>query len=282
MNTIHNSAQAATSITSLSEKTDSQSELLPAQNIRVQVNKLSLKRSGRLILNKLNLRLLDCGITSIIGPSGAGKTSLLRCVNGLDKDWKGDITIDGIASKRWPKGEDALRQHIGLIGQKPTVFPCSIANNVMFGIRGKLRKKDNSELIEHCLKQAALWDEVCDRLDHNAQTLSLGQQQRLCIARALAVKPAVLLLDEPTASLDPRSKNKIEASLQSLSKTMPIVVVTHDLEQVRRLGGHTLFMCDGILIEQANSATLLDTPQRVETREFFQWSSCDCPPEENE
>lgn len=263
----------------VADKVIEQTQLKADNKTQVEVSDLSLKRSGRLILNKLNLNLNEQGITSIIGPSGAGKSSLLRCINGLDKDWQGTINIDGITSKNWPKGEDALRQHIGLIGQKPTVFPCSIADNVVFGLRGKQRKQATHCLIEFCLKQAALWDEVSDRLDHSAQTLSLGQQQRLCIARALAVKPAVLLLDEPTASLDPRSKNKIEASLHGLSKSMPIVVVTHDLEQVRRLGGNALFMCDGTLIEQAESTTLLDEPQRIETREFFQWSSCDCPPE---
>ncbi len=247
------------------------------RKIRIEINGLSLKRAGRIILNRLNLSLANRGITAIIGPSGAGKSSLLRCMNGLVNDWQGEIIIDGVASKQWPCGADALRRHIGLIAQKPTVFPCSIAGNVLFGIRGKQRRQDNGELIESCLKQAALWDEVCDRLDHDAQTLSVGQQQRLCIARALAVKPAVILLDEPTASLDPRSKNKIEASLRGLATSMPVVVVSHDLDQVRRLGGHTLFMCDGKLIEQGNSETLLSTPQRVETREFFQWSMCDCP-----
>ncbi|PCH60929.1 MAG: hypothetical protein COC05_02725 [Gammaproteobacteria bacterium] len=253
------------------------SQPTPSQKIRVEVSELSLKRAGRVILNKLNLSLADTGITAVIGPSGAGKSSLLRCMNGLIKDWQGEIIVDGVASKHWPAGEDALRQHIGLIAQKPTVFPCSIADNVLFGIRGKKRRHDNSQLIESCLKQAALWDEVSDRLNHDAQTLSIGQQQRLCIARALAVKPAVILLDEPTASLDPRSKNKIEASLHGLAKTMPVVVVTHDLDQVRRLGGQAFFMCDGTLIEQGDSETLLNTPQRIETREFFQWSVCDCP-----
>ncbi len=258
------------------------SQAAPLRQTRVVISELSLKRAGRTILNNLNLSLADQGITSIIGPSGAGKSSLLRCMNGLAKDWQGKITIDGVCSRRWPEGDHALCQHIGLIGQKPTVFPCSIADNVLFGIRGKQRRQDNKALIKFCLQQAALWGEVCDRLNHDAQTLSIGQQQRLCIARALAVKPAVILLDEPTASLDPRSKNKIEASLYELAKNMPVVVVTHDLDQVRRLGGHALFMCDGKLIEQADSTTLLDTPQRIETREFFQWSICDCPPDTNE
>lgn len=246
----------------------------------VEIHQLCLKRADRRILNNLCLNIAKRGITTIIGPSGAGKSSLLRCLNGLNDDWQGEIKISGISTKRWPAGEDALRRHIGLIAQKPTVFPCSIAENVLFGIRGKQRRHDHSALIVSCLKQAALWDEVHDRLNDHAETLSVGQQQRLCIARALAVKPAMILLDEPTASLDPRSKNKIEASLLQLANTMPVVVVTHDLDQVERLGGYTAFMCDGSLIEQGHCKELLKHPQRVETREFFQWSVCDCPTDE--
>ena len=250
------------------------------QSPYIEINELSLVRGKQSILSNIKFTIDKTGITSIIGPSGAGKSSLLRCINGLNSDWKGSLRVNEIDIKQWPKGEDTLRRHVGLIGQKPTVFPCSIADNVIFGVRGKLRKKDNSTLVEHCLKRAALWDEVYDRLDSSAETLSLGQQQRLCIARALAVEPAILLLDEPTASLDPRSKNKIEASLHKLAKTMPIVIVTHDLDQLSRLDGQIIFMCDGKLIEQGSSEQLLNRPRRVETKEFFQWSMCDCPPEQ--
>ncbi len=247
--------------------------------ILLEINNLSLVRSGHRILNNFAMTLPQRGITSIIGPSGAGKSSLLRCINGLNNDWSGQIHIAGANTKRWPDGEDALRRQVGLISQKPTVFPCSIADNVIFGIRGKQRRQEQTKLIQSCLEKAALWDEVHHRLKDRAETLSIGQQQRLCIARALAVKPSLLLLDEPTASLDPRSKNKIEASLKQLAEKMPIVIVTHDLDQLERLAGHAVFMCDGNLIEQGLCKDLLNQPQRVETREFFQWSVCDCPPD---
>lgn len=244
----------------------------------LEVAGLSLQLAGNPVLRELHLSLPATGITTVIGPSGAGKSSLLRCLNGLTPLWRGEINIEGVSTRQWPGGEDALRRHIGLIAQKPTVFPCSIAHNVIFGIRGRLRRRDNRDLIEDCLKKAALWDEVHERLHHSALSLSVGQQQRLCIARALAVNPRLLLLDEPTASLDPRSKNKIEASLHEMARVLSIMVVTHDMEQVRRLGGNTLFMCDGRLIERGSANELLDSPKRVETREFFQWSVCDCSP----
>ena len=140
-----------------------------------------------------------------------------------------------------------MRQCVGLIHQKPALFPCSIHDNVIFGLRGKQRKNRSAGLIEQCLRQAALWDEVHNRLHAPANILSIGQQQRLCLARALALSPSVLLLDEPTASLDPRSKQLIEASLLKLAENMPILCVTHDIEQARRLDGTWIQRCSVIL-----------------------------------
>jgi len=126
------------------------------------------------------------------------------------------------------------------------------------------------------LRQAALWDEVKNRLHDGALTLSVGQQQRLCIARALALAPKMLLLDEPTASLDPRSKQFIEISLLKLAQEMPLLCVTHDIEQAKRLGGQIIFLCDGRLIESGNSEDFFARPKRLESREFLRWSVCDC------
>ncbi|MCF6208135.1 MAG: ATP-binding cassette domain-containing protein, partial [Ghiorsea sp.] len=172
--------------------------------------------------------------------------------------------------------EDNLRKFMGLIAQKPAVFPVSIAENVTFGLSRKQRKQDTSVRIHDCLTQAALWDEVKDRLHQPAVTLSIGQQQRLCLARALALQPSVLLSDEPTASLDPRSKQLIEISLRTLAKNMPVLCVTHDLEQAKRLQGQLIFMCDGKIIETGDSQALLQNPQKLETREFLRWEVCDC------
>lgn len=250
-------------------------ELCPSSPY-VCLDNVSLSLSGKSILKDVSFTVPATGIISLIGPSGAGKSSLLRCVTLLYANWQGAISIDGIATSAWRGGEDDLRRHIGLIAQKPAVFPASIYQNVTFGLSRKERKQDQSELVEQCLHQAALWNEVKDRLHSPANTLSVGQQQRLCLARALVLKPKVLLLDEPTASLDPRSKQLIEASLHDLARHMPVLCVTHDLEQAQRLQGQVIFMCDGKIIEIAAANDFFQHPERLEAREFLRWSVCDC------
>jgi phosphate transport system ATP-binding protein len=240
------------------------------------VEQLCLQLDNKRILKNISFSLPTTGITTLIGPSGAGKSSLLRCLNMLYSTWEGEIYIDKTNIKQWQGGEDSLRKFVGLIAQKPAIFPASIAENVIFGLSHKQRKQDTSSLIHHCLSQAALWDEVKDRLNQPAITLSIGQQQRLCLARALALQPSILLLDEPTASLDPRSKQLIEISLRTLAKNMSVLCVTHDLEQAKRLQGQLIFMCDGKVIETGDSQMLLQNPQKLETREFLRWEVCDC------
>ena len=242
----------------------------------VSLASVSLHLSGKQILKDVSFSLPETGITSLIGPSGAGKSSVLRCLTGLYHDWQGTILVGGTHTRKWQGGEDALRRHMGLIAQKPSVFPASIYDNVIFGLSRKERKQAQSERVEHCLKQAALWDEVKERLHQSAGALSLGQQQRLCLARALVLEPKVLLLDEPTASLDPRSKQLIEASLHDLAQDISILCVTHDLEQAKRLQGQVIFMCDGKIIEVATANDFFEHPERLETREFLRWSVCDC------
>ncbi|MDQ7004139.1 MAG: ATP-binding cassette domain-containing protein [Ghiorsea sp.] len=241
----------------------------------LRIETLSLKLEGKQILKEISFSLPNTGITTLIGSSGAGKSSLLRCINMLYHDWSGTIHIDEKNIKQWQGGDDNLRRFIGLIAQKPAIFPVSIAENVTFGLPRKQRKQDTSELIHHCLNQAALWNEVKDRLNQPAITLSIGQQQRLCLARALALKPSILLLDEPTASLDPRSKQLIEVSLHTLANHMPILCVTHDLEQAKRLQGQMVFMCHGQVIETGASQSLLQNPRKLETREFLHWEASD-------
>jgi len=237
---------------------------------------LSLRLSDECILKDISFSLPAQGMSSLIGPSGAGKSSLLRCLTLLYDNWQGSIHINTTSIRAWHGGADDLRRHIGLIAQKPSVFPASIYENVIFGLSRKQRKQDQSKRVETCLRQAALWDEVKKRLHSPANTLSLGQQQRLCLARALALEPKVLLLDEPTASLDPRSKQLIEASLHDLAKNMPILCVTHDLEQAKRLQGQVIFICDGKIIEIATANDFFTRPERLESREFLHWSVCDC------
>ncbi len=252
------------------------SPLKPLSAPPLQVEQLTLQLGGQSVLQALSFTLPTQGITSLIGPSGAGKSSLLRCLNGLENHWRGSILVDGANVRHWRGGWDQLRRHIGLIAQKPVVFNASIRANVAFGLQGWRTRRRAEALIEQSLHQAALWDEVKERLDAPATTLSVGQQQRLCIARALAIKPKILLLDEPTASLDPRSKQLIEQTMLQLAETMPLICVTHDLEQARRLNGQFIFICDGRVIEQGACEQVLDQPQAIETREFLRWNVCDC------
>jgi len=242
----------------------------------ISIEHLYLNLQGKAILKDLNFTMPSTGMTTLIGPSGAGKSSLLRCMNLLQSDWTGEIKVLGQSVKQWSTGEDDLRKFMGFIAQKPAVFPTSIFKNVTFALDKSTHQADLKDWVQQCLQQAALWDEVKDRLHQSALTLSIGQQQRLCLARALALQPSVLLLDEPTASLDPRSKQLIESSLLELSKTMPVLCVTHDLEQAKRIQGQVIFMCVGKIIEIGECDTVFNTPQKLETREFLRWDVCDC------
>ena len=246
-----------------------------SQTTSLVIEGLSLSMDGVDILRDISAVLPKRGITTLIGPSGAGKSSLLRCINGLQQGWQGRILLDNQDLQEWPGGWDQLRRHVGLIAQKPCVFPVSIRDNVTFGLTQQQRRHGDL-VVEQSLQQAALWDEVKDRLNSPAATLSLGQQQRLCIARALAVAPQLLLLDEPTASLDPGSKQLIEESMLLLARQMPILSVTHDIEQSKRIGNYIIFMCEGKLIESGEMKSFFRQPQRLESKEFIRWSVCDC------
>jgi phosphate transport system ATP-binding protein len=195
-------------------------------------------------------------------------------LNRLHEQWQGKITLRNQCIHH--DDADALRRKIGLIAQKPAVFPCSIRDNVSFGLTSVQRKHINPRHIQTALQQAALWQEVEQRLDEPASHLSVGQQQRLCLARALILQPSLLLLDEPTSALDPRSRDIIEHSMTALSQDMPLFWVSHDLEQAQRISSHIIFICDGKLIEQADADSFFKHPKRIESREFLRWSVCDC------
>ena len=244
------------------------------QKNSLSINHLSLQLEGRTILSDITARLPATGITCLIGPSGAGKSTLLRCINRLHEQWQGEISLAD-QSVRIPDA-DKLRRKIGLIGQKPALFPCSIRNNVSFGLSHQQRKNIDTETIRATLTQAALWQEVEHRLDEPAEHLSVGQQQRLCLARALMLKPAMLLLDEPTSALDPRGRDMIERTMLDIAKSMPLLWVSHDIDQARRIATHIIFICDGKLIEQGDADSFFHHPRRIESREFLRWSVCDC------
>ncbi len=234
----------------------------------------------RKILDDVDIEIYEGSITAVIGPSGTGKSSLLRSLNRLN-DLIPGARVEG---RVYYRGMDIysdrvnvyyLRTRIGMVFQKPVVFPTSIYENVAFGLR--INGVDDEEVIrgrvEEALRQAALWDEVRDRLDDDAYNLSTGQQQRLCLARTLAIRPDVLLLDEPTSYLDPRSTRKVEDVLLSLKGMMTIVIVTHSLSQARRIADYLLVVMPdednvGRVIEYGPAEEVFNNPRDERTREY--------------
>jgi len=214
----------------------------PQSTSALEVRHLTVTVGGRTILRDICLSIGRQEVFGIIGPSGAGKSTLLRALNrllDLNKDYhiQGDVALYGKSIYAAHTNVDDLRARIGMVFQQPVVFPVSIFQNVVFGLRHqrKVRRSEWPSVVERALREASLWEEVRDRLDHSALQLSIGQQQRLCVARALAMNPEVLLMDEPTSSLDVKSAGAIEALILSLKATRSIVLVTHNLAQARRV-----------------------------------------------
>ena len=221
-------------------------------------------------------------ITGFIGPSGCGKSSVLRCFNRTN-DLIDNFSIEG---RVLFEGEDiyadsidpvAVRRFIGMVFQQPNPFAMSIFDNVAFGLRINRYKGDLAERVETALRQAALWDEVKDKLKRSGLSLSGGQQQRLCIARAIATSPAVLLMDEPCSALDPIATRRIEELMLELKEQYTIALVTHNMQQARRVADHTAFMGvdieegrrTGYLVEYADTQTLFENPREALTREYL-------------
>ena len=217
-------------------------------------------------------------VTAIIGPSGCGKSTLLRCLNRMHETVptarvEGSVLVHGMDIYGKDVSPIALRRHIGMVFQRPSPFPTmSIRDNVAAGlrVRGKrISRAAIDEIVERALRRAALWDEVKDRLRTSALGLSGGQQQRLCIARALANDPEVLLLDEPTASLDPISTQKVEDLVYELRQEVTVVIVTHNMQQAARVSDRTAFMLAGDLVEVAPTAKLFTTPADDRTEAYI-------------
>lgn len=203
---------------------------------------LSITAGSKTILNPVTLDIAGGGVFGIIGPSGAGKSTFLKSLNRLTElshglTVSGQVYFDGEAVYAANVDPDVLRSRIGILFQQPVVFPSSILANTLFGVRhlGVVPKRDRAETAERALRQAALWDEVKDRLKKPAQQLSVGQQQRLCLARTLATGPQAILMDEPTSALDPKSTEAIEALILDLKTSHSIVLVTHNLRQTERV-----------------------------------------------
>ena len=208
----------------------------------LEIRALNVSTNTRLLLRDVNLRIERHQVFALIGASGAGKSTLLRCLNRLvelDPGLRvaGDVLLDGRSIYGARVDGDALRARVGILFQQPVVFPVSIRRNVLFGVRHarKLTRPEADALVERTLRDAALWDETRDRLHEPAIKLSVGQQQRLCLARTLALDPEVILMDEPTSSLDANSTAAIEQQILRLRDTRTIVLVTHNLGQAARI-----------------------------------------------
>ncbi len=242
---------------------------------KLVINNLDLYYGEFHALKDVNLDIEEKEITAFIGPSGCGKSTLLKSINRMNdlvKNCKitGDITLEGEDVYR-QLDINQLRKKVGMVFQKPNPFPMSIYDNVAFGPRthGIHSKAELDDIVERSLKQAALWDEVKDRLHKSALGMSGGQQQRLCIARALAIEPDVLLMDEPTSALDPISTVKIEELVIQLKKNYTIVIVTHNMQQAVRISDKTAFFLMGEVVEYNKTSQLFSLPQDERTENYI-------------
>jgi phosphate transport system ATP-binding protein len=258
--------------------TSAQPSAEPTVTPRLSVHGLNAFFGAACAVRDVSVVLPDRFVTAIIGPSGCGKSTLLRCLNRMHETLplarvEGQVMLDGQDIYGRAVNVTALRQHIGMVFQRPTPFPTmSIRDNVAAALLTappRPSRADTDEIVERALRRTALWDEVKDRLRDSATGLSGGQQQRLCIARALAIEPEVLLLDEPTASLDPISTQKVEELVYELRRDMTVVIVTHNMQQAARVSDRTAFMLAGELVEVAPTTTLFTTPRDPRTEAYI-------------
>lgn len=240
------------------------------------VNNLRLSYGDKEALHGIDMVIPQKRVTAFIGPSGCGKSTLLRCFNRMNDlvdgcNIEGEILLD--KQNIYKKGVDVaeLRRRVGMVFQKPNPFPKSIYENVAYGLRiqGINKKRQIDEAVEWALKSAALWDEVKDRLHESALGMSGGQQQRLVIARTIAVKPEVLLLDEPASALDPISTLKIEELIHELKNDFTIAIVTHNMQQAARVSDYTAFMYMGDMIEFGDTDQLFTNPTKKKTEDYI-------------
>jgi phosphate transport system ATP-binding protein len=245
-------------------------------NSSIRIQDLNIRYGAHHALRDITADIPARGITVIIGPSGCGKTTLLRSLNRLleegdEAQVSGRVLLDGADIYRRGVDVTDVRTRIGMLAPKPFPLPMSIFDNVAYGprIHSQRNGKRLDLVVQRYLQAAGLWDEVQDRLQSPAARLSTGQQQRLCLARALAVEPEVLLCDEPTSALDPLSAQRIEAQLQALKQGMTIVVVTHLLRQARRLADHVIFLWMGELVESGPASQVFGDPQDARTRAYL-------------
>lgn len=242
---------------------------------KFDIEKLNLHYGAFHALKDINMQIDEHKITAFIGPSGCGKSTFLKTLNRMN-DLVENVKIDGkveLDGQNIFKDMDAitLRHKVGMVFQQPNPFPKSIYDNIAYGPRifGITKKADLDEIVERSLRQAAIWDELKDRLNKSALGLSGGQQQRLCIARTLAVEPEVILMDEPTSALDPISTSKIEDLAMELKDKYTIVIVTHNMQQAARISDKTAFFLLGEVVEYNNTGDLFANPRDERTESYI-------------
>jgi phosphate transport system ATP-binding protein len=245
-------------------------------NTHIEVKDLNVHYGSAHALKNIQVKIPNCQVTAVIGPSGCGKSTLLRSFNRMLETMDGvqvtgGVLVDG--ENIYAPGADVprLRRKMGLLSQRPFPLPMSIYDNVAYGprIHDLVNRSELDHTVEKYLRMANMWDEVKDRLHEPAARLSIGQQQRLCLARGLAVEPEIILADEPTSALDPISSRHIEQQFHELKSDYTVVMVTHILRQARRLADYVLYMYLGELIEHGPAAEIFDNPQEELTKEYI-------------
>ena len=244
-----------------------------ADQPKIRIQDLNFWYDDNHALQGITMDMKPNQVTALIGPSGCGKSTLLRCLNRMNElidgtTLEGDIRVDGQDIYAPDTDPVMVRRRVGMVFQKPNPFPKTIYKNVAWGAQINGYTGDMDDLVERSLRQAALWDEVKDRLHGPAYDLSGGQQQRLCIARTLAVQPDVVLMDEPASALDPIATSKIEETITELKKDYTIVIVTHNMQQASRISDETAFLYMGRLVEMNPTDQLFTRPEKDRTEAY--------------
>lgn len=267
--------QEANRAKSIDERISGRKFILEIKNLNLWFQK---EVESNQILKNINIRIPEYSVVAIIGPSGSGKSSLLRSINRTNFDdsyiYKGSINFYGKnILENYPL--EYLRSQVGTVMQKPVMFPMTIRENILFALKSYgMTQIDKLEIIlEKSLRETHLWDEVKNRLNSKPEDiLSIGQQQRLCIARAIALQPRVLLMDEPTSALDAKASRKIEDLIRKITKNKmsTIVIISHSLSQVKRISDYTIFVKNGTVIEQGRTSDIFNNPIHQETKDFIE------------
>lgn len=260
----------------LDETAKAATEASMENKVKIQVNNLDMYYGTFKALHGIDLQVTENSVMAFIGPSGCGKSTFLKTLNRMNdlipgSKVEGEVIIDGENIYNSEMDVIDLRRRVGMVFQKPNPFPMSIFDNIAYGprVHGEKRKGALEEIVVESLQQAALFDEVKDRMHRSALSLSGGQQQRLCIARVLAVKPEIVLMDEPTSALDPISTGRIEELITELKERYTIAIVTHNMQQAGRVSDRTAFFLMGDLIEEGDTNAIFHNPKNPKTEDYI-------------